>query len=315
MAFDGGPDFAQPIACNGYAWWYIDALSDDGQHGLSIIAMIGSVFSPYYARARRKGAGDPDNHCALNVALYGASGKRWALTERGRQQLSRDTNTLSIGPSGLHWDGTSLSIEIEEVTVPIPTRITGTIRLYPSATVTQSFTLAAHGQHVWRPIAPFSRLEVDLKRPALSWKGHGYFDWNSGSAPLEASFTGWNWSRASTASGTTILYDGSRRFERDFSLALRIDPQGFVQTIAAPPKAHLPSTLIWRMARETRSDDPGKAKVLKTLEDTPFYSRSIVAATIGGSPVTGMHESLSLDRFRTRWVQSLLHFRMPRTAR
>ncbi len=67
----------------GYAWWYLDALSDDGAHGLTIIAFIGSVFSPYYAWARRHGPADPANHCALNVALYGPRGKRWCMTERG----------------------------------------------------------------------------------------------------------------------------------------------------------------------------------------------------------------------------------------
>ncbi len=35
-------------------WWYVDALSDDGRHGLTLIAFIGSVFSPYYAWARRR---------------------------------------------------------------------------------------------------------------------------------------------------------------------------------------------------------------------------------------------------------------------
>ena len=73
--------------------------------------------------------------------------------------------------------------------------------------------------------------------------------------------------------------------------------------------------MIWRMARQTRSDAAGKARVIKTLEDTPFYSRSIIEASVGGATVTGMHESLSLDRFDTRWVQSLLPFRMPRIAR
>ena len=41
--------FDQPVAPGGYAWWYVDALSDDGRHGLTIIAFVGSVFSPYYA--------------------------------------------------------------------------------------------------------------------------------------------------------------------------------------------------------------------------------------------------------------------------
>jgi carotenoid 1,2-hydratase len=35
------------VAPGGYAWWYLDALSDDGRHGLVVIAFIGSVFSPY----------------------------------------------------------------------------------------------------------------------------------------------------------------------------------------------------------------------------------------------------------------------------
>ena len=68
-----GPRFDRPVPPGGYVWWYVDALSDDGRHGLTLIAFIGSVFSPYYAwRAARRG--DPLDHCALNVALYGAAG-------------------------------------------------------------------------------------------------------------------------------------------------------------------------------------------------------------------------------------------------
>ena len=44
--------FDTPVPDGGYAWWYLDALSDDGRHGLTVIAFIGSVFSPYYAWAR-----------------------------------------------------------------------------------------------------------------------------------------------------------------------------------------------------------------------------------------------------------------------
>ena len=48
-------NFDQIVPHNGYAWWYVDALSDDGENGITIIAFIGSVFSPYYAFARRRG--------------------------------------------------------------------------------------------------------------------------------------------------------------------------------------------------------------------------------------------------------------------
>ena len=67
----GGPRFDAPVPLNGYAWWYVDALSDDGRYGITLIAFIGSVFSPYYAFRRRSGRIDPLDHCALNVALYG----------------------------------------------------------------------------------------------------------------------------------------------------------------------------------------------------------------------------------------------------
>ena len=53
----------------------VDAISDDGQHGLTIIAFLGSVFSPYY---KRSGRGDPLNHSSLNVALY------WPRRHAGR---------------------------------------------------------------------------------------------------------------------------------------------------------------------------------------------------------------------------------------
>jgi carotenoid 1,2-hydratase len=52
--------------------------------------------------------------------------------------------------------------------------------------------------------------------------------------------------------------------------------------------------------------------VVATLQDTPFYARSVVSTEWYGTPATAMHESLSLDRFRTPWVQAMLPFRMPR---
>ena len=75
-------------------------LSDDGRAGLTIIAFIGSVFSPYYAFARRRGAADPEQFCALNVALYGPGG-RWAMTERSKRHVTRQPDRFAVGPSAL----------------------------------------------------------------------------------------------------------------------------------------------------------------------------------------------------------------------
>jgi len=170
------------------------------------------------------------------------------------------------------------------------------------------------GRHRWWPIAPCARIEVELERPALRWSGAGYLDTNSGDEPMERAFTTWDWSRASLRDGTAILYDVRRRGGDRMALALRCDRSGAVEPFAVPPATPLPQTL-WRVARGTRADAGHPATVQETLEDAPFYSRSLVRQHLLGEPVTAMHESLSLDRFDARWVQMLLPFRMPRRSR
>jgi carotenoid 1,2-hydratase len=312
------PVFDRPVPPGGYAWWYVDALSDDGRHGLTLIAFVGSVFSPYYAwrRERRSAANaDPLDHCALNVALYGASGKRWAMTERGRERVQREAASLAIGPSAVEWEGDALTVRIDEISVPVPGRIRGVVRVHPAAITTHTFALDAAGRHRWSPIAPCARVEVELERPALAWTGSGYLDSNAGDEPLEAAFRRWDWSRTSLEGGdTVVLYDVERRDGSALPLALRFDPLGGVRTFDPPPAVRLPRTL-WRVARGTRADDGRSAAVAQTLEDAPFYSRSILSARLLGEAVTAVHESLSLERFSAAWVRTLLPFRMPRVAR
>lgn len=297
------------MAPGGYAWWYVDALSDDGRYGLAIIAFIGSVFSPYYAWAGRQ---DPLDHCAVNVALYGPRGSCWSMTERGRGALWRDHRRLAIGPSALSWTGAALRIDIEEITAPVPRKLRGTVRIEPTGLNAECFDLGANGRHVWRPIAPSARVSVEMASPELRWRGEGYFDMNAGLEPLEDGFRGWSWSRARLRDGTAILYDAQPRDGDPVSLALRDGGQATFERVEPPPLARLPSTR-WRLARTTRSDG-SLARVDRELEDAPFYARSVVAARLFGEPVLSMHESLALDRFANPWVRLMLPFRMPRRA-
>ena len=39
--------FAKPVPDSGYRWWYIDGFSDCGRFGVTVIAFIGSVFTPF----------------------------------------------------------------------------------------------------------------------------------------------------------------------------------------------------------------------------------------------------------------------------
>ena len=289
-------------------------MSDDARHGLTLIAFVGSVFSPYYAWARARGAADPLQHCALNVALYGAHGKRWALTERRRSAIQRTRDKLVVGTSSVSWDGGALTVDIDEVTFPMPSRIRGRVCLYPEAVVARPVALDAAGRHQWSPIAPCARVEVALEHPRLHWVGAGYFDSNAGDAPLEDDFHGWHWSRSNLRNGTCVLYDVARRDGTNLTLARHFDAAGNAREIAPPPPVQLPKTR-WRIERATRSDAGAPARVQTTLEDTPFYARSTVRSQVQGTPVSAIHESLSLDRFRTAWVKLLLPFRMPRVRR
>ena len=309
---DRGPRFDRTVPNNGYAWWYVDALSDDGRHGLTIIAFVGSVFSPYYAFARRRGNADPLDHCALNVALYGEGGKRWAMTERRRGAIARDASSFVIGPSEIDWDGEALTIRIEEITNPLPSRLSGTVRVHPSALTSLRFALDASGRHRWWPIAPCARVQLDLRQPRLRWLGDGYFDINHGDAPLEQDFAGWQWSRASTRKGTAIFYDVSAR------VTVMIQTSRYASIIwarrsrssACPSPGFGQRAGISADRREatpaTSSPSSGRWKTRRSMH-ARNYRRGCSAR-----PSMSMHESLSLDRFRNPVVQAMLPFRMPR---
>lgn len=304
-------DFSVAVADHGYRWWYVDALSDDGRVGLVIIAFIGSVFSPYYAWSRERGQGGAANHCAINVALYRPESGRWCMTERNAQALARGAHWLRIGPSSLAWDGETLTIEINERCAPIPRSLRGRVTLRPQHVLEKQYVLAENGLHLWHPIAPRARVEVDFSDPGWRWSGHGYWDSNTGQAPMEDAFRTWNWSRARLMDGRlAVLYDIERRDSSQERLALEFGPGAGVSPFVAPGPVLLPSGM-WGVARATRSDH-GNARVVRMLEDGPFYTRSAITTQLLGQPVVAMHESLDLDRIRKQWVRMLLPFRMPR---
>jgi len=290
-------------------------MSDDARHGLTLIAFVGSVFSPYYAWARRKGEPDPENHCALNVALYSPGAGRWCMTERGRRSSRRGRDEFVIGPSRLHWDGQCLQVDVDERGAPWPRRVKGRIRIWPEQLQRYSTPLDASGRHRWGPIAPSARIEVDLPDPGLRWQGHAYLDSNEGDEPVESAFERWDWSRARLTDGSTLVhYDlqwPQSAAQPDKLLSLRFDPHGEVETLPTPASQDLPRT-AWRLPRRMRSAKP--VRVLRQLEDTPFYQRAMLELPLGERTVQAFHETLSVPRLVRPVVQAMLPFRMPRRS-
>lgn len=309
-----GPDFAASLAPNGYAWWYLDALSDCGHYGLTVIAMLGCVFSPWYARARRRGPIDPLQHSALNVVLYRGQGRRWAMTERDAAAVTRHEHELTIGPSRVTWDGDELQIEVDEKTSPWPQTLRGQIRVTPTVRHATPYPLDDAARHLWWPIAPLARVSVSFDMPAVSWQGSAYLDANQGLGPLEGDFESWNWSRSHGTNRARVLYDTiGTAGNHNRSWSLEFDADGSVRNYAPPPPRSLAST-AWGIERQTRCDRDAEPAVIETLESAPFYARSIIETTLDGQRLESFHESVSLRRFSTRWVQTLLPVRLPRVV-
>lgn len=302
----------------GYLWWYVDGLSSCGRYGVSVISFVGSVFSPYYAwRGRR----DPDDHVCINVALYAPSGNRWTMTERGRRALDRSATHFQVGPSALTWYDDHLTVDFDEVAVPrppqqfLPQRVAGKITLYPDAITKQAFDIDADGRQRWWPIAPSGAIDLVFTKGGIAnWSGHGYLDCNWGETGLEHTFIRWDWARGELQNGeSVILYDTERRDGSRGFLVLHFDRHGTVTEHPEVPYTRLKRG-FWGVARGAHADEGHTPVLIQTLEDGPFYMRSVVDTVLFGQKVRLMHESFSGSRFANPIVKAMLPFRMPRRA-
>lgn len=285
-------------------------MSDDGASSVVLIAMLGNVFSPrYYASRARDDGRTALDFCAVNVAVHGPRSSRWAMTERGRSQLTRAEDALAIGRTSLRWERDALVADVDERAAPWGTPVRGRVRFEPAVRTSAAVHLDGGGRHGWYPHAPFGRIEVALEEPRVRFSGAGYFDSNEGLEPLEAAFSSWTWSRFATEDAVAIAYDVELRGGARRARGVRIDRAGAPTPLVAGPQLDLPGTR-WGLERKVRGEPGASARLVRTLEDGPFYARTVVATSLGGRPVIGMHEAVSLDRFVAPWVRFLLPFRM-----
>ena len=294
----------------GYAWWYVDGVSADGAHAIVIIIFVGSVFSPYYAWSKTQ---DPANHCAINLALYGQP-QRWSMTERGQADTERTRTTYQTGNSAVRFTRDGLEIDFNEISTPWLQRVRGTVRVTLPYLNAQAFQLDPNARHFWSPACSHAHISVDFDNPDLSWQGSSYVDSNYGLEPVTEGFDFWDWSRSPLQNGDTLIRyvtDPVGAAQRD--LHVRISPEGVVDPAASTQLADLPPTRIWRIPRRTGAIDGAEPKIARTLEDTPFYSRSILTYSDAASG-HATHETLSCHRLRSPIVKALLPFRMPRLS-
>ncbi len=292
-------------------------MSDDGKTALVVIAMLGSPFSPAYARARAKekkdGLLEPLDFSAFNVAVSGPGASRWALTERPRSAIARESTSLVIGRSSMRWlPSGSLVIDVDERSAPWGRPVRGRIVLHPDARTNAVVAIDGSGDHLWWPVAPLGRVEVALTDPNVRFTGSGYLDANAGSIPLEDSFSRWSWARLSRAGDVAITYDVTLRSLEERRHGFVVDGSGVREVDGG--EATLLGTTRFGLPIAVRSPGKGWSRLARTVEDGPFYARSLVSHRDGDVARTGVHEIVSLDRFASSWVQFLIPFRMRREA-
>jgi carotenoid 1,2-hydratase len=323
----------------GYAWWYFDAVSDDGARALTAIFFIGSVFSPdYAARVRRGEPARAEEHLGVNLALYERGKKRaWVMSEHGAGALGGvGDGGPRIGDSSIErTDNGGLRVNIHERSAPflvalagIGARVDGTIDIEPRSPPIDPVELHADGgvRHLWHVLMRSARVRVRFTRPDYSFDGVGYHDVNAGDGRLERAFASWSWARFHDAHGkearTTIVYATHER--SGAARAWVVDARDDEPT-AARPVAVLPEgerrRAPWglHIPRWFAVDDDGRTlrcTPTRLYEAAPFYAR--YAARLDGnvravtSTSNGVGEFLDLDRFRDRGVQFLLRFKMRR---
>ncbi len=318
---DGRLRFDRPLPDAGYSWFYLDALSDDGSSSLVLLFMLGNVFSPRrYAAMRQNLPLSPLAHPAVNVSLRQGRSSTWVMTEDVVSRVWRTSDSLTIGANSIAWEGSSLVATIDERSAPWRSRVRGRVRVEPLVASPAWQSLDGSGRHLWNPHTPVARVHVDFQEPRVAFSGTGYADANAGDEPLERAFRSWSWSHFSVQDRAHLSYDVVDR--AGLSHARAPSPMDTTPGLLSRPDAsdvatRLPYSLgtsTFGLARPIYLPVGSKPRLVRTLEDGPFYVRSVVRARLGErcEEVLGVHETVSLERFEKPWVRFLLPFRMRR---
>ena len=197
--------------------------------------------------------------------------------------------------------------------LPIPSQIRGTVRLIPDgahAAARSSWTRAAAIAGGRSPPRP-GRGRAEQPGPALVRRRLSRHQcrrrslWRTPSRPGTGA-------RASTRKGAAMLYDVERRSGAALALALRSTAPARSSSSNRRRSPLCRTTRWWRVARRTRADASHPATVRETLEDAPFYARSVLPPTSAGRASHGRAREPVARPLPHSWVQALLPFRMPR---
>lgn len=284
-----------PTKPGAYRWYYFDVVAGDVT--AVVIFMVGSLFSPRYARAASRGAG-PQAHSAINFALYEkGEPKQWVLSEY--QRLTRTEDTLRIGRSSLTWnDDGSLHVTVSERTPVWGKPAQAELHFTPEVTGAEAFQLVEGLPHFWQPYAPRGHAKLSLPLHGLALEGRGYHDGNHGETPLGTDLEGWDWSRTHLADATCITY---RPWHASVA-PLRVEASHRGVSHARTPEV-APTTSRTKWGLPVPRSLSGRPASL--LESSPFYAR----LEAGDGSAHTVCEVADFKKFRSPLITWMAHFR------
>lgn len=299
----------------GFAWWYADLTSEQGD-GLVLIWAWGL---PFLAGSRipRPARSRP----VVNVCVYRGTRPDFYLLQEYVEQAGQSSDPHGAARLGRsHFRLTKsegrllLQADLDE---PLPggrERLTGRVEIEGPEVRLDAASSGAH--HVWTPRISHGRGQARLRFGKTSWElsGAGYFDGNASSLPLQAQgISSWRWGRVSFEDESFIFYDVTG--ERADSWVLEAQRDG---SCVRREEVRLEFTKnrrglygVWA-PREVRLHSPERelrcvARAL--VDDGPFYQRFLLEVKDGSRSGHGVFEVVAAERVDRPWQRPFVRMR------
>ncbi len=292
---------ALPEVAGAYRWFYADVTA--GPYSAVCIFMLGSLFSPRYSVAARRG-GRPLEHSAVNFALYHEGERRlWVLSEYAQAELEAP-GRLRIGRSTLSYsDDGAVRMDVDDWTAPWGRPVRASLTMEPRTPVGEVVQLMPGLPHYWQPLAPRAEARLEVSSLGIEADGLGYHDTNHGEELLGARLSGWHWTRTHREDETVV----------DYHLPEGVAPLRMVAGACGvrcergPNPESRPTNITGWGLRVPSRLQAGNIVVgqPKLLESSPFYAR--LEARTG--PLDSMGEVADFRRFHSPFIRWMAHFR------
>lgn len=308
-----------------YEWWYVDALSSDGQWGVVAILFRGMPMSPTYLKnPKQMRAG-----CAVSIYHHGVR-IAFSFTEYPLEHAIFDENSIhvEVGTSSLVVDQDG----ILRVRCHVPCDVDGRlIELEIVGKTTIDYRDCRNEMsdlHAWVLAQPFMQADVlvsimEQYKPVVTqaFAATVYHDHNLGRRAMHCDFHHWYWGRVHLRDTAYVFLATPNSSDNNIHVYEIYRDGSIVPWIDVSVHFEKPSISMMGLVshkhvvvRGASTDGVRHELVCKndqTCEDGPFYQRYISSWILDGQPCgLGMSEYMFVARMQSAWIRPFLRLPM-----